>query len=325
MSAAFDAVVIGPLNVDLILAGAAPHDIEKLRSWLGLSDVTLAPAGAAGYPAQVFQKLGLRTGLLSVIAGDALGDLLRHGLSEAGIDISRVRAAPGELTQLAVYMLLFGDKKRPLTGRRTAHQPWPYPLDADDLEYLAHARLVHIAGYLHYPQMWSDDIPKALYQARARGCMTSLDPQFPLYPVEGRWLPGIEPLLPHIDVLLVDQGEACSITGMGDSDSAARFLQACGPSIVVVKRGVDGSLIYEAGRCTEQSAFVVPEDRIVDLVGAGDAFDAGFLAALLRRCSPADAAKIGSTVAAISIQGHGAASALTAAHTIDKLIEQCLG
>jgi sugar/nucleoside kinase (ribokinase family) len=322
VSAPLEVAVIGPLNVDLILAGDAPHDIETLRNWIGLSDVTLNPAGAAGYPAQVFQKLGLRTGIISAIADDPLGDLLRRGLSETGVDITRVRTAPSALTPLAVYLLLFGSKKRPLTGRRSTHQPWPDPLNPDDLQYLAAARLVHVAGYLHYPSMWTDDIPNMLQQARARGQMVSLDPQFPLYPVEGRWLRGVERLLPHLDVLLVDQDEARRITGVEDLDTAASMLQTYGPSIVTIKRGMDGSVVYYQGKRIEQAAFAVPEDQIVDAVGAGDAFDAGFLAALLRDCSPADAAFIGSTVASISVRGHGAASALTPDDTIDQVIQR---
>jgi sugar/nucleoside kinase (ribokinase family) len=325
MYPALEVAVIGPLNVDLIVAGDAPRDIATLRHWLGLSEVTLTPAGAAGYPAQVFQKLGLQTGLLSIIADDPLGGLLRRGLSDTGIDISRLRVTQGELTQLAIYMLLFGDKKRPLTGRRSTHQPWPDPFDDDDIRYLASARLIHVAGYLHYPWMWNDQVPNLLRQSRANGQMTSLDPQFPLYSVEGRWLPGVERLLPYVDVLLLDQDEARNITGLDDLDKAVQMLAECGPSIVVVKCAADGSLIYHAGERIEQPAHVVGEDRVADVVGAGDAYDAGFLAALLRHRSLADAAKIGSAVAAISLQGHGAANAMTPNDTIERLIERCLG
>jgi sugar/nucleoside kinase (ribokinase family) len=325
MSASPEVAVIGPLNVDLILAGDAPHEIEALRNWVGLSDITLHPAGAAGCPAQVFQKLGLRTGIVSVIADDPLGDLLRRGLAERGIDIARVHTAPGELTALAVYMLLFGSNKRPLAGRRSTHQPWPDPLDAEDLQYLASARLVHIAGYLHYPSMWTDDIPTMLQQARARGQMVSLDPQFPLEAVEGRWLRGVEGLLPHIDVLLLDEDEAKNITGVDDLDAAASMLQAWGPSTIAIKRGVNGCVVYHNDERIEQGAFAVPEDEVVDTIGAGDAFDAGFLAALLRQCSPAGAARIGSMVGAISLRGRGTANALNADDTIDRLIQRlCL-
>ena len=48
---ALDAIVIGPLNIDLIVVGSAPHEILELVNWMALSDVTLNVAGSAGYPA----------------------------------------------------------------------------------------------------------------------------------------------------------------------------------------------------------------------------------------------------------------------------------
>ncbi len=324
MSSPLDVIVVGPLNIDLIVAGTAPREIDALQDWFGLSEVTINVAGAAGYPAQVFQKLGLRTGVLSVLADDMLGDALRRGLSDLGIDLSRTRTATGKLTAIAIYLLLFGGKKRPLTGRHSTYQPWPNPLDADDLRYLESARLIHVAGYLHYPAMWNDDIPNMLRQAHERGQMTSLDPQFPLDPISSRWLTSIEPLLPYVDVLLADQDELQNISGLEDLDASANLLQEAGlPGLTIaVKRGARGCRIYQADQCFDQATFAVPDNDIADTIGTGDAFDAGFLAALLRGRPAADAARIGSATATISMRGHGAASALTPQDTIDALIRQ---
>jgi sugar/nucleoside kinase (ribokinase family) len=319
-----DAIVIGPLNIDLILVGNAPRDIEALLNWNALSDVTLTVAGSAGYTAQVFQGLGLHTGVMSLIPDDGLGEVMRRGLSDNGIDLTRTRVTVDELTSIAVYMLLFGSKKRPLTGRPVTHQPWPAPLDSDDLDYLATTRLIHVAGYLQYPSMWDDDIPNLLRSARERGQMTSLDPQFPLYPVEGGWLLGVERLLPHLDVLMVDQEEARGISGLDDLDEAGYFLLNRGPRTVVIKAGNDGVSVFHANRRFDQPALQVPQDEIADTIGAGDAFDAGFLATLLKGRSVEDAARIGSAVAALSLRGHGAASALTESDTIDGLFASFL-
>ncbi len=319
MTAALDAIVIGPLNIDLVVVGDAPHDIQALQNWMALSDVTLNVAGSGGYPAQVLQKLGLRTGILSIVADDALGRVIREELAGMGIDVSHLRVAPEELTSIAIYMLLFGSKKRPLTGRPVKHQPWPAPLGADDKHYLASARLIHMAGYLHYPSMWNGDIPDLFHEARRRGQITSLDPQFPLYPLEGRWLVGIERLLPSVDVLLVDEDEACGITGLDDLEAAGKMLRETGPGTVVIKRGAMGAMIFDQARRFDQPATRVPEETIADTIGAGDAFDGGFLAALLEGCDVVGAARIASTVAALSLHGHGASSALTADDTIKAL------
>src|SRR5438552_11928705 len=137
MTNRLDAVVIGPLNIDLILNGSAPRDIDALLEWMALSEVTLNVAGSAGYPALALQALGVQTGVVSTVADDALGDVIRRGLADAGLDLMRLHVAKGEQSSIAVYMLLFGSKKRPLTGRPVQHQPWPDPLDADDVYYIS--------------------------------------------------------------------------------------------------------------------------------------------------------------------------------------------
>jgi sugar/nucleoside kinase (ribokinase family) len=326
MAAKLDAVVLGPLNIDLILVGDAPRDIDTLLNWMALSDVTLNVAGSAGYPALALQKLGVQTGLLSIVAGDSLGSVILGELSKTGVDVSRVRIEEGTQSSIAIYMLLFGSKKRPLTGRPVFHQPWPAPLNEADQRYIAAARLVHIAGYLHYPKMWDDDVPNMLRAARACGQLVSLDPQFPLYPIEGRWMPGVEKLLPHVDVLLVDEDEARGITGLTDIGEAGRTLRKAGARTVLIKRGAEGAAIFPAnGDRFDQPARAVPESEIADTIGAGDAFDSGVLAALLNGCSIREAAQIGVETAAISLRGHGAANALQPADSIDNLIKRIVG
>src|SRR5258708_36383203 len=181
-------------------------------------------------------------------------------------------------------------------------------MDADEVRELSGARLIHIAGYLHDRSMWDDGFPALLRDAHARGQMVSLDPQFPLFPVEGRWLTGVERLLPYVDVLLTDQDEARGITGLDDLDAAGQFLQPLlrksGLSIVVIKRGADGALIFNGRQRVEQTALPVPDAEIVDTIGAGDAFAAGFLAALLRNHTPLAAVKIGTAVAGRRLRGH---------------------
>src|SRR5258708_20070696 len=149
---------------------------------MALSEVTLNVAGSAGYPAQALQALGVQTGVVSIVADDALGDVIRRGLADAGLDLTRLHVAKGEQSSIAVYMLLFGSKKRPLTGRPVQHQPWPDPLDADDVQYISAARLIHIAGYLHYPSMWDDDDPSLRRDPPALAQIVCLDPHLPLFP-----------------------------------------------------------------------------------------------------------------------------------------------
>ena len=70
--------VIGPINVDLIIRGNAPKEVEKLIQWGGSSDIDILLAGAVGYFSQNLAKLGVDVHLVSTIADDPLGSLLKE-------------------------------------------------------------------------------------------------------------------------------------------------------------------------------------------------------------------------------------------------------
>ena len=80
-------------------------------------------------------------------------------------------------------------------------------------------------------------------------------------------------MLPAVDVLFVNAAEAAAVSGAADPVMAATILAARGP-LPVVKLGAAGALAHDGGRLSRVSA---PAVTIVDTVGSGDSFDAGFL------------------------------------------------
>ena len=86
------------------------------------------------------------------------------------------------------------------------------------------------------------------------------------------------------DVLLPGRDEAEFLTGEADPVRAGRLLLQAGPQVVVVKLGAQGALVVTEEGETEVPGF--PVEQVVDPVGAGDAFAAGFLAATLEEKSP---------------------------------------
>ena len=67
-----EVVTIGPLNAGLLITGTAPTDPAILTQWIGPSKVALTAAGSAGYVTQDLARLGLSTGIVSVLADDIL-------------------------------------------------------------------------------------------------------------------------------------------------------------------------------------------------------------------------------------------------------------
>ena len=302
-------VVVGPVNMDLFIRGEAPLDREALNVWVGSPEVDLLVAGSIGYTLQVFARLGDAVEACTTVGSDAFGTHIRQELEEGGVDCRRVTRATGE-TAIAIYMMLFGGLKRPLAVRMPGFEPWPDPPLILDEGGPAPA-LVHSGGLLHFPGMWHRGLAADFERARGAGALTSLDPQFPLVDTPAPWLPHIADVVRHSEVLLCDETEARMLFDVGSPRDAIAPAHAAGPRIVAIKRGAAGALISDGRSVIAQPAVPVDQSLIRESVGAGDAFDAGLLDALIRGHDLADAARWGTAAASLSLTGGGGARGIT--------------
>lgn len=316
-----DVVTFGPLNVDLLITGTAPTNLDELAEWMGPSQVTLTVAGSNGYATLALAKLGLKVGVVTVLADDIFGDMVFQSVSRAGVEVSHIWQQPDTLSGIGIYILLFGNKKRPLTYRLPTHQPWPRRLSQADREYLLSGRHVHCAGYLHFPDMWNDDLADVFRLAHERGLSTSLDPQGLLYPYDGSWFEPIREALRYTDLLLLDAQEARRIAQLEDLPSVAAALKQAGPHVVAIKDGTSGTLICLDDRMFRQLAVIVPEDEIVETVGAGDTFDAAFITAFLAGRPIERCAKFAALAAASSVRGAGAVTSLSSWEELERALD----
>jgi ribokinase len=258
-----DLLVVGDANADLVLRGGdivprfgqREQLVDHAELVLGGSGAILA-AGAA--------KLGLDVAMVACVGDDPLGRLIRDELAAAGVDVGAVRAVDAP-TGVSVGLVREDDRSMLTATGALAH------LRAEDVpdEVLERARHVHVAS-----PFLQDGLAPGLRALTERVAgTTSLDPGWD--PRE-RWDVPVE----AFDILLPNGEEALRLAGRedGDVEAAARTLAARGP-LVVVKLGPDGALAVRGGETTRVPA---PPIDVVDSTGAGDSFDAGFLAAWLR-------------------------------------------
>ena len=313
-----DVVTIGSLNIDLLIMGSAPTDPVELTQWIGPSKVTVTAAGSNGYATLAFAKLGLRTGVVAVLADDVLGDVMLREMVQAGVDVSHIARQLHTQSGIGIYLLLFGDKKLPMTYRYPTHFPWPNPLSQMDQEFLLSGRHIHSGGYLHFREMWNDDLAKLYQAAQARGLTTSFDPQGMLIPYKGVWIDPVREILRSTDLLLVDAHEASHLTASDDLITAALVLQQAGPRVVVIKNGSHGTFVCTQERSFQQPVVVVPEEEIMDTVGAGDTFDAAFASAFLWGWPIERCARFASAAAASSLRGTGGVASLASRDELER-------
>jgi sugar/nucleoside kinase (ribokinase family) len=270
MSGSVDLVVLGDCNPDLVLAdpelepafGQAERLVDNAELTIGGSGAIMACAAA---------RLGLRTALVAVVGDDLFGRFMVQALGERGVDTSAIVVDPSLRTGLTV-ILARPDDRAILT----------YPgaiaaLTADrvDVALLGRARHVHVSSFFLQTAL-APGLGSLLDAARRAGASTSLDPN---WDPSGRWDGGLTALLPSLDVLLPNAVEACRLAGVEDPRRAAAALAAHGP-LVAVKLGPQGAIAARHGH--PLVAARAPNGlTAIDAVGAGDTFDAGYLAGRL--------------------------------------------
>lgn len=261
-------LVAGDANLDLVLRGDVVPRFGQAEQLLDSADLVLG--SSAGICAAGLARLGVDTSIVARVGADVFGARTRELLAESGVDVSALRVVE-EPSGVSVILSTAADRSiLTLTGALAG-------VTAEEvLEAATDASHVHFASYFLVPRL-AAALPEVLAELRARGVTTSLDTNWD--PAE-RW-GGVAECLPLLDLLLPNATEAIALaaaTGAGgdlDVDDAARALAAYGPT-VVVKDGSAGGLAVSGGRMLRAPGLTVD---VVDTTGAGDSFDAGFLAA----------------------------------------------
>ncbi len=283
----YDVVVLGDLNVDLVLRGAAVVPEFGQGEHL-VDDASLTLGGSGAIFACGASRLGLRVALSSKVGDDEFGRFLVRALVERGVDATAVVTAPDQKTGLTVHLVRNGDRAM-LTypGAMAAFTP------ADvSRELLGQADHVHASSVFLQPGLRAG-LAELLAAARAAGGSTSLDPG---WDPAGQWNGPLWRALRQADIFFPNEHEALCVARAKTLDAALNVLQQQ-TDCVVVKRGPHGALARQGGRVASCAGFPV---EVADTVGAGDTFAAGFVFARLRGCGLEDCLRWGCAAAALS-------------------------
>jgi sugar/nucleoside kinase (ribokinase family) len=262
-----DFMTVGDICVDLIMTGNVRPQFHQVEQIVG--DCSLELGGSATIFASQLAKLGGRVGVVGWTGSDLLGRFVVEQLQGAGVDTSLIRKHRSLKTGIGVALAEENDRAI-LTYMGTIDATRPIDLRASLLRTCQHW---HIASYFLLRQL-REFWPSWLAKCKRHGLTTSLDTN---WDPENRW-DGVWELLPHVDVLLLNENEALAISARKDVVEAGRLLASRSP-LVVIKRGEEGVLAFQgknSWKLQPNKANGLP-GTIADSVGAGDNFDAGFL------------------------------------------------
>ena len=256
-------------------------------------------AGTESNVAIGLARLGQRVGWFSRLGDDEFGQYILGAIRAEGVDTSRVVVDAEAPTGVVFKENRELGPRKILYYRRgsAASRLTPSDLDAD---YLADARYLHLTGVtLAISQSARETVFAAARLARERGVLVSFDPNLRLRlwsKEEARAT--MRELVPLCDVVLPGQDEAELLTGESDPDRAADALRELGAKVVALKLGPAGSLGLTDSERVRAPGLKL--ERIVDPVGAGDGFAAGFLAGQRKGLPLAECLKVGNTVGAFA-------------------------
>ena len=301
-SSRHDVAGLGQNSVDLLAllrefpASNSKHRIERFAR---------LPGGQVASAMVCCARLGWRATYLGRFGDDELGVIGRDSLSSAGVDISAAEVVPGALNRFALILVDGRTGERTVLWDRDARLALT-PADVRG-DAIREARVLLVD---------CDDVDASIEAARVAreaGVITVIDVEV--------LLPGLDSLLPLIDIVIASEGFPEQLTGEQETGRALARLEAeLKPALACVTLGPHGSLARCEGREIRTPGFHV---HVVDSTGAGDAFRGGFISALLQSGGQGDVAsllRMANAVAALSCRRPGARDGLPERDEVEALL-----
>jgi sugar/nucleoside kinase (ribokinase family) len=258
-----------------------------------------ASGGSAGNTMAGLASLGGNGAYIGKVRDDLLGEVYRHDLTAQGVrfDTPPARSGPGTARCL---ILVTADGQRTLNTYLGAC----VGLGPDDIDpgMVAAAQVTYLEGYLFDPPLAQEAFRKAAEIAHAAGRKVALSLSDP-FCVERHRAAFRELVEGHIDILLANEIEICSLYETADFATAAAAVRGR-IAIAALTRSAAGSVVLGIGE--EHRIAAAPVARVVDTTGAGDLYAAGFLYGLTRGLPLRICAEIGGLCAAEIISHVGA-------------------
>jgi ribokinase len=258
-------VVLGDIAIDIVSRLRKP----LARGSDASATIRIMPGGSGANVAVWLARLGAPVSFIGRVGDDPFGRWLADDLRREGVN--PVLTIDHERGTGVIQVLVEPDGERTMVPDRGANAVWA---SGDIPEALiASASLLHVVGYVLLDEESRRGALTAMVHARVHGVAISLDPSSHA-PLEALGADGLWSMVGQVTILLPNRHEAQLLSGETDPAHALRVLgqQA---RIVAVKLDKDGCIAGEGNRVYRAPA---PQAAIVNATGAGDAFDAAFLA-----------------------------------------------
>lgn len=299
----FDAAGFGTNAVDFLIR---VPEYPAFDSKVELIDYVQSAGGEIATAMVGVQRLGLRTCYAGRFGDDAAGVFGLGSLRAEGVDVSFAETVAGAQTQIAFIVIDERSGERTVIWKRDAKLA--YSADEAPLDIVGRSKVLHITP--HDPEACL----ALARRAKKTGTILSIDLD--------NTFPGLDELLPLVDILITSAELPGRTLGVDDKKAALKAMQKKYDSPVIgITLGEEGSLLLAGDEFIATPGFEVP-GGCKDTTGAGDSFRCGLLYGLIRGETLEQSARIANAVASLKCRAVGARTALPTPPELNSLLSK---
>ncbi|RPH73230.1 MAG: sugar kinase [Hyphomicrobiales bacterium] len=290
----YDVSVIGLYILDVL--GRPVARIPDRGNVDFIEEIRLTVAGTAGGTVVDTAKLGLRSLAVGAVGDDEKADWVLLTMQKHGIDTSAMQRLSGVPTS-ATILNVRPNGDRPALHVRGASDH--FDVSPSMYDQVFDAPIIHLGGTGLLKKLDGSASVTLLREAKSRGRTVTFD----LIAASAETLGIVAPLLPYIDYFMPSIEEAKDMSGQKTAEDCAKFYLDKGASCCVFTLGGEGA--FYAHRDGTRLASRAYDITVVDTTGCGDAFDAGFIAALHHKMDTETALRFAQASAGLVATGLG--------------------
>jgi 5-dehydro-2-deoxygluconokinase len=307
-------------QLDLIAIGRVSVDLYGQQIGSRLEEVATFAKAIGGCPANVAvgaARLGLRSALITRVGDEPMGRFVQEQLAREGVETRGVRIDPQRLTSL-VLLSVRDEQSFPLIFYRENCADSALSEEDIDEAFVASAQAILVTGTHFSLPAAARAQRKAIDVAKAHGRTVILDIDYrpnlwgigghsageSRYARSARVTHTLAPVLPDCNLIVGTEEEMHVAAGMEDTLEAIRHIRSLTDAVIVCKRGARGCMVFagEIPDRLEEGLIAAGFDiEIYNVLGAGDAFLAGFLSGYLRGAPHELSARLANACGALAV------------------------
>jgi sugar/nucleoside kinase (ribokinase family) len=291
-----EVIVIGELNADLLLNDIA--EFPSIGKEILAQKMTLTLGSSSAIFASNLCSLGTGVTFTGSVGRDDFGAFCIECLNKANVETKYIKIDNENGTGLTV-ILNYGEDRAMVTCQGAMKYFSVKDIDFDQFKYSRH---LHFSSYFLQPGI-APDIHVVFRKAKEMGLTVSFDPQ---WDPDEKWDLNLREVLPYVDVFLPNKKEFMALTGSDNWKEGLRSFKDH-PNTIVIKDGNNGSYVFHNNETNYCPPFLNTD--VVDAIGAGDSFNAGFIHQFVKGLSLIECQRYANLIGAISTTEAGGTGA----------------